>query len=66
MSAMEMFGTDQESKAEAMWQEIPPAAINWHGALLWPRMDEYAWQSLAKLIDVYRAVHKASSEKVWG
>jgi ParB family protein of integrating conjugative element (PFGI_1 class) len=66
MSAMEMFGTDQESRAEAMWQEMPPAAINWHGALLWPRMDEYAWRSLAKLIDVYRAVHKASNDKVWG
>jgi hypothetical protein len=49
-----------------MWQEMPPAAINWHGALLWPRMDEYAWRSLAKLIDVYRAVHKASNGKVWG
>jgi ParB family protein of integrating conjugative element (PFGI_1 class) len=66
MGAMELFGTDQEPRAEAMWQEMPPAAINWHGALLWPRMDEYAWRSLVKLIDVYRAVRKASNDKVWG
>jgi ParB family protein of integrating conjugative element (PFGI_1 class) len=66
MGAMELFGTDQEPRAEAMWQEMPPAAINWHGALLWPRMDEYAWRSLAKLIDVYRAVRRASNDKVWG
>jgi ParB family protein of integrating conjugative element (PFGI_1 class) len=66
MAAMEMFGTDQEPRAEAMWQEMPPAAMNWHGALLWPRMDEYAWRSLAKLIDVYRAVRKVCNDKVWG
>jgi hypothetical protein len=29
-------------------------------------MDEYAWRSLVKLIDVYRAVRKASGDKVWG
>lgn len=66
MGAMDLFGTDQEPRAEAIWQEMPPAAINWHGALLWPRMDEYAWRSLVKLIDVYRAVREASSDKVWG
>ncbi|MEW8701947.1 MAG: ParB family protein [Candidatus Thiodiazotropha sp.] len=66
MGAMELFGTDQEPRAEAMWQEMPPAAINWHGALLWPRMDKYAWRSLVKLIDVYRAVRTASGDKVWG
>jgi len=66
MTAMDLFGTDQEPRAEAMWQEMPPASINFHGALLWPRMSDYARRSLFVLLDVYCAIHKACNGKVWG
>ena len=66
MAAMELFGTDQEPRAEAMWQDMPPASINFHGALMWPRMHDYARRSLFVLIDVYCAIRKACNSKVWG
>jgi ParB family protein of integrating conjugative element (PFGI_1 class) len=65
MAAMKLFGTGQEPRAEAMWQDIPPASINFHGALLWPRMSDYAKRALFVLIDVYCAIRTASNGKVW-
>ena len=65
MAAKKLFGTGQEPRAEAMWQDIPPASINFLGALLWPRMSDYAKRALFVLIDVYCAIRTASNGKVW-
>ncbi|WP_201345078.1 ParB family protein [Thiohalobacter sp. COW1] len=65
MAAKKLFGTGQEPRAEAMWQDIPPASINFLGALLWPRMSDYAKRALFVLIDVYCAIRTASDGKVW-
>ncbi|HSH28954.1 MAG TPA: ParB family protein [Thiohalobacter sp.] len=72
MSAESLFGTPQEARADAMWQDIPPAEINYHSATVWHCLvEQEGRQSLMAAVQlghIYRLIRRAcnNGRERWG